>query len=356
MNGNILIDKANLIHNLSEIKRYTPNSKIMSVIKSNGYGHGMLEISKILDDSDAFSVATMEEVIYLRENQVTKEIVCLQGFSNKEEYIYCSKNNIRPVVHNIHQVNIIDNTTLENSIKVWIKIDTGMNRLGFKPQDFQGVYQKLNQSEMIKQPIGVMTHLACADEDEDHFSNEQINIFTNTTKGIDTEFSIFNSAGIIRYSKKFKDTVHWLRPGLMLYGVNPCNESKDINLKPVMTLTAPVISINECKKGEYIGYGKTYRVEKNTRIAAIGIGYGDGLPRQLSNVGKVFFENNYFNIVGRISMDIIMIDIQDKEIEVGSNVELWGGNINIKDVSSSIETIPYELMCNLGNRLKKIYI
>ena len=131
----------------------------------------------------------------------------------------------------------------------------------------------------------------------------------------------------------------------MLYGVNPCNESKDINLKPVMTLTAPVISINECKKGEDIGYGKTYKVEKNTRIAAIGIGYGDGLPRQLSNIGKVFFENNYFNIVGRISMDIIMIDIQDHHLDSIS----VNSNINIKDVSNSIETIPYELMCNLAN-------
>ena len=135
-----------------------------------------MEISKILDESDAFSVATMEEVIYLRENQVTKEIVCLQGFSNKEEYIYCSENNIRPVVHSIHQINIIDNTTLKNSIKVWVKIDTGMNRLGFKPQDFRGAYQKLSQSKMIKQPIGVMTHLACADEDVVVMSNEQINI------------------------------------------------------------------------------------------------------------------------------------------------------------------------------------
>ena len=142
----------------------------------------------------------------------------------------------------------------------------------------------------------------------------------------------------------------------MIYGINPCNELNDIHIKPVMTLKAPVVSVKECKKDDFIGYGQTYKVKKNTRIAALGIGYGDGVPRRLSNIGKVFFEGNIFNIVGRVSMDLIMIDIEDKNIQVGSNIELWGENINIKEVSSSIDAIPYELMCALGNRLSKKYI
>ena len=142
----------------------------------------------------------------------------------------------------------------------------------------------------------------------------------------------------------------------MLYGISPCRLLKKVNLKPVMTLTAPVISIKKCKKGETIGYGQTHKLENDTRIAAIGIGYGDGFPRKLSNIGKVFYNNNFFNIVGRVSMDIITVDIGDKDIKVGCNVELWGENINIKEVANSIDSIPYELMCALGNRLDKEYI
>ena len=350
MNGSILINKNNLISNLSEIKKFSPESQVMSMIKSDAYGHGILEVAHLLKESDAFAVATIEEATYLRNNNINKEIVCLQGFSHSNEYKYCSENNIRPVIHDLSQLKIIENTTLDKNIKLWIKIDTGMNRLGFHSSDFQTVFQKC---KIISNHVGIMTHLACADEDKDDFSNKQINVLQDIMNEENIEHSIFNSAGTIRYSKKYNNSRHWIRPGLVLYGVNPCNSSNKINVKPVMTLTAPVVSIKTCKKDESIGYGHTYKVKNDTRIAAVGIGYGDGIPRRLSNIGKVFFEGSFFNIVGRVSMDIIMIDIQDKNIQVGSNVEIWGENINIKEVSSSIDAIPYELMCALGNRLSK---
>ena len=350
MNGSILINKNNLTNNLSAIRKVLPKSKVMSMIKSDAYGHGILEVANLLRESDAFAVATIEEAKYLRNNHIDKEIVCLQGFSNKDEYKYCSKNNIRPVIHDFSQVKIIENTTLKKNIKLWIKIDTGMNRLGFHSSDFEEVFKNCKN---VSDQVGIMTHLACADEDEDNFSNKQISLLENFVNGKNVELSIFNSAGTIRYSKKFNNNQHWIRPGLVLYGINPCNSPSIINVKPVMTLTAPVISIKNCKKGESIGYGQTYKIKNDTKIAAVGIGYGDGIPRRLGNIGKVFFGGNFFNIVGRVSMDITMIDIQDKNIQVGSNVELWGENINIKEVSSSIDAIPYELICSLGNRLNK---
>ena len=356
MNGQLLIKKKNLINNFSEIKKYNPNSKIMSVIKSNAYGHGILEVAKILNNTDSFAVATIKEAKYLRENNINKEIICLQGFSDSAEYKYCSENNIRPVIHEFSQINIIENTKLNNPVKLWIKIDTGMNRLGFHVSDFFEIFDRCSKNKNIKNPIGVMTHLACADEDEDNISELQIQKILNIIEGHNTEISLFNSAGIIKYSKNFNHSNCWIRPGLMLYGVNPCTTLNNINLKPAMTLTAPVIAIKNCKKGEAIGYGHTYKVKKDTRIAAIGIGYGDGFSRQFSNIGKVFYENNFFNIVGRVSMDIITIDIKDTNINVGNFVELWGDNININEVSKLINTIPYELMCNLGNRLEKLYI
>lgn len=356
MNGQLLIQKNNLINNFSEIKKCVPNSKIMSVIKSNAYGHGMLEVAKILNNTDSYAVATIKEAKFLRENNIKKEIICLQGFSNSAEYKYCSENNIRPVIHEFSQINIIENTKLAKSIKLWIKIDTGMNRLGFHTSNFSEVFDKCNNNRNISSPIGVMTHLACADEEEDNLSELQIQKILNIIEGYNTEISILNSAGIIKYSNNLKHYDHWVRPGLMLYGVNPCSTLNHINLKPVMTLKAPIISIKECKKGESIGYGHTYKVSKDTKIAAIGIGYGDGFSRQFSNVGKVFYKNNLFKIVGRVSMDIITVDIEDTNLSVGSYVELWGDNINIKDLSKSINTIPYELMCNLGNRLNKYYI
>ena len=356
MNGQLLIKKDNLINNFSEIKKYSPNSKIMSVIKSNAYGHGMLEVAKTLKDSDAFAVATIKEAMFLRKNNINKEIICLQGFSDSCEYKYCSENNIRPVIHEFSQINIIESTAINKPIKLWIKIDTGMNRLGFHVSDFFEIFNKCNNNKNIESPIGVMTHLACADEDEDNVSELQIIKILNIIEGQNTEISLFNSAGIIKYSKKLKHNDNWIRPGLMLYGVSPCTKLNNIHLKPAMTLTAPVISVKDCKEGESIGYGHTYKVKKDTRLAAIGIGYGDGFPRQFSNLGKVYYENNFFNIVGRVSMDIITVDIKNTNINVGSFVELWGDNINIKEISKLINTIPYELMCNLGNRLNKKYI
>lgn len=355
MNGSILINKNNLINNLNEIKKFSPTSKIMSMIKSDAYGHGIIETAKLLKKSDAFAVATMEEAKFLRDNRIKKEIVCLQGFSNESECIYCSENNIKPVMHDFSQINIIEKASLNNKIKIWIKIDTGMNRLGFHNDNFQEVFDKCKENKKIEDPIGIMTHLACADEDNDTFSLKQIDLFKNIINISDIELSIFNSAGIIKYSKSVKSDNHWIRPGLMIYGINPCNDLNEINIKPVMTLKAPVISVKKCKKGDSIGYGQTYKISNDTQIAALGIGYGDGIPRRLSNIGKVFFEGDEFNIVGRISMDIIMIDIRNKNIKVGSNVELWGENINIKEVSESIDSIPYELMCSLGNRLSKKY-
>ena len=356
MNGSILINKNNLINNLSEIKKLSPGSRVMTMIKSDAYGHGVIEIAKLLRDSDAFTVATMEEARYLRDNNVNKEIVCLQGFSNKNEYEYCSENNIKPVVHDLSQISIIEDTLLENNIRIWIKIDTGMNRLGFHNSDFQRIYNICKNNKKIDKPIGIMTHLACADENQDNFSLRQIERLEKVIGTDDFELSIFNSAGIIKYSKDFKYKNHWIRPGLMIYGISPCDSSNNINIKPVMTLKAPVISIKECKKGDSIGYGQTYKIKKDTRIAALGIGYGDGVPRRLGNIGKVFFQGHIFNIVGRVSMDIIMIDIKNINIQVGSNVELWGENINIKDVSFSIGAIPYELMCSLGQRLSRTYV
>ena len=354
MNGRIIVSKNNLVHNLSEIKKYAKKSKIMSVIKSNGYGHGMLEVASALEGSDAFAVATIEEAIYLRENKVKKEIVCLQGFSNKHESIYCSKNNIRPVIHCPEQISIINETSFDLPLSLWIKIDTGMNRLGFKNIDLPKIIEQIGKK--IKHPVGVMTHLACADENDDNFSNNQIKTFENIIKETNAELSILNSAGVIKYWKNFNNISEWIRPGIMLYGVSPCNNNEKIKIKPAMTLTAPVISIKECKKGERIGYGHTYYFTKDTRIASLGIGYGDGFSRSLSNVGRVFYKDNFFNIVGRVSMDILTVDIGDKKIELGEDFELWGNNISIKDVSDSINTIPYELMCALGNRLKREYI
>ena len=354
MNGRIIVSKNNLVHNLSEIKKYAKNSKIMSVIKSDGYGHGILEVASALEDSDAFAVATIKEAVYLRENKVKKEIVCLQGFSNKEEAQYCSKNNIRPVIHCSEQICIIKETSFDLPLSVWIKIDTGMNRLGFKNIDLPKIIEEIHKK--INHPVGVMTHLACADEDDDSFSYNQVKTFENIIKETKAELSILNSAGIIKYWKKFNNVSEWIRPGIMLYGVSPCKNNEEIKIKPAMTLKAPVISIKECKKGEKIGYGHTYQFKKDTRIASLGIGYGDGFSRNLSNVGRVFYENSFFNIVGRVSMDILTVDIGNKEIDLGTQFELWGNNISIRDVSDLIDTIPYELMCSLGNRLKKEYI
>ena len=220
-----------------------------------------------------------------------------------------------------------------------------MNRLGFDVKEANNIFKKIYSAS---EKINLMTHFSDADEKFDKKTNKQLRLFNSILSTEKMEKSLSNSAGILKYDNSHSD---WVRPGLLLYGIN-LTHKKITGLKPVMKVTAKVIATRKCKKGDEIGYGSTYKCKKSEYIAALSIGYGDGLPRSFSNNGKVFFKGKKFSIVGRISMDITTISSGNNQLKIGDELEIWGDNISVEDISSNINTIPYELLCNIKSKRK----
>ena len=350
------IHLAHLKHNLSTVREIANSSKVMAVVKADAYGHGMLEVCKSLQEADAFSVANVNEAMELRESGIPQPIVALQGFSCVEDLQHAVQQNIQVVIHHQEQLNVLE--TLPNSAKldVFIKIDTGMHRLGFAPDEFSAVLSQL-QSQLNKDSkIKFMTHLACADEMDNTVTQAQLNQFDHVIEGKSGEQTIANSAGILAWPDCHRD---WVRPGLVLYGVNPIQQdqaSMSIDLRAVMSLHAPLISIKNCKKGEKIGYGGDFSCPSDMVIGIIAIGYADGYPRHLKHAPDVSIRGTRAPIVGRVSMDMIAVDLTKIETRIGEVVELWGETISVAEVAQHAETISYELLCTVGNAVEKKYI
>lgn len=345
MSAIIYLDLARLKKNFGIVKKIANNSKIMSVIKTNAYGHNILKVAKSLSGSDAFAVAEISEAKILRKNYIKKRIICLQGFENIKELNFCKKNKIEPVIHNEYQLREVARLKKKSFENIWIKFNTGMNRLGFDVKEANNIFKKIYGAS---EKINLMTHFSDADEKFDKKTNKQLRLFNSILSTEKMEKSLSNSAGILKYDDSHSD---WVRPGLLLYGIN-LTHKKITGLKPVMKVTAKVIATRKCKKGDEIGYGSTYKCKKSEYIAALSIGYGDGLPRSFSNNGKVFFKGKKFSIVGRISMDITTISSGNNQLKIGDELEIWGDNISVEDISSNINTIPYELLCNIKSKRK----
>ena len=352
-----LINLSYLKHNLSIIKKIASNSKVSAVVKADAYGHGMVSICQALNNVDALSVACINEAVLLRENLILKPILALQGFNSIVELEIAITRNIDVVLHNTEQLEILKNNSSKKiKLNVFIKIDTGMNRLGFDTQQFDMIVSDLNLLLTKDSKIRVMTHLACADELDNDATQIQIEKFDQTLDGYSFSQSIANSAGILAWPKSHRD---WVRPGLMLYGVNPIDTiagNENLDLKPVMSLFAPIIAIKNCKQGDKIGYGGDYCCPHNMVIAVIAAGYADGYPRHISGTPNVWIKNKTINIVGRISMDMITVDITGLDVQIGDEVELWGENVPVANVARHAETISYELLCAAGNAVPKEYI
>ncbi len=351
--------RINLVHlknNLAAIRKLANSSKVMAVVKADAYGHGMLEICNSLSDADAFSVAYVNEALVLRANGIKQPILALQGFSSPNDLQNAIEHNIQVVIHHPEQLKILKSISNTVSLDVFVKIDTGMHRLGFAPQEFNNIFAELKSFLSPKSKIRLMTHLACADEVDNAATQQQLEQFELVTKDTSCEQSIANSAGILAWPQSHRD---WVRPGLILYGINPMqnlNISPPIELHPVMSLHAPLISIKPCKKGEKVGYGGDFCCPSDMVIGIIAIGYADGYPRHLNSTSYVFIGAKQVPIVGRISMDMIAIDLTAMDTRVGEIVELWGENILVSEVAQHAETISYELLCAAGNSVYKKYI
>ncbi|WP_371186821.1 alanine racemase [Thalassotalea maritima] len=346
------IHRQALSHNYQRIKSMAPGSKVLAVLKANAYGHGLVRIAKSLPQADAFGVARIDEALELRQGGVVKPIVLLEGFFELDHLPILAANNLQTIVHNRQQLEALEQAQLTESIKVWLKVDTGMHRLGVEPSEFAEFYQRLKQCSNVQDNILLMSHLGCADDLQMVNTTEQVALFEQLTGHLADEKSLANSAGICAWPHSH---YQWVRPGLMLYGIDPlvANHDKTLDLQPVMTLHASLIAKRHIKAGDSVGYGATWQAKQDTCIGVVSIGYGDGYPRHAPTGTPVLVNGRKVSIVGRVSMDMITVDLgADAKDNIGDYVELWGASLNVNEVAKWATTIPYELLCNISKRVK----
>jgi len=366
LRSELLLSKRALRHNLQRVREYAPKSQVLCVVKSNAYGHGATWAADALNGADKFGVAHIDEAQELRDSGVKQTIVLLEGVSDRDDLLRAAHLNCELVVHHFPLLKLLTEFSQSNSAEahqfsVWLKINTGMNRLGFKPNQVPQAWAELQALPLINS-IVLMTHLACADELEHPLNKKQLDCFHDAVAYIkeglaaSLDLSCANSAAIIQLPHCHHQ---WVRPGLMLFGASPITgkTGQDFDLKPVMCLRAKVIALQSISAEETVGYSAQWTASKDSTIAVVSIGYGDGYPVTAPEGTPVLVNGERASIVGRVTMDMLMVDVSDlSKVDVGDTVELWGEHLAIEEVAEKLGTIPYELMCQVTNRVKRIAI
>jgi alanine racemase len=352
-----LIDTAALRHNLGTLRAYAPGSKVMAVVKANAYGHGLVSTALALADADSFAVARLEEGLALRSAGVQTPIVLLEGVVSAEQLAEAAHHRFELVVHDPLQLKLLEGHRGAERFVLWIKMDTGMNRLGFRPEAFAPALARLRTLIVPALEIRAMTHLARADELGVIMTEDQTALFERTlsdaglTGAQRLATSIGNSAGTLGWPRAHGD---WVRPGLALYGVSPFGDetAAKFGLRPVMTLETTVLTVREVKRGETVGYAGAWRATRDSAIAILAAGYGDGLPRHLENGTPVALGGERYPLVGRVSMDMIAVDVTGAPvIATGAKAIVWGPGLPVEEVAAHAQTIPYELLCGVSQRV-----
>ena len=339
------IDLAAMQHNIALTRELSKGSRILGIVKSNAYGHNINKVYPVVEECDGLGVSDFQEAIHLRELGFAKPIVVLNGFTSKLELEACLKYDLTIVIHNFLQIEILKNTVLPKKLNIWMKIDSGMNRLGFAIDCANKAILLLKNMARVEVEL-LMTHWHSANELQKDFTNEQQSRFMTIASEYDLPVSMSNSSGIIGWDY----TDDWVRPGLMIYGVSPISHherSSSLLLKPVMNFNSKIISIKECKKGEYIGYGATYQFEQDSLIGIVPVGYGDGYPRAETGA-PIVVGNNLVRTVGVVSMEKIAVDLSKiAHPQVGDRVVFWGNELPIEEISRHTDRSPYELLCSM---------
>lgn len=349
------INLSALQHNFNLARQAAADSQIMAVIKADGYGHGMTQVAAALQGADAFAVASIEEALALRAAGISKPVVLLEGVFSKEELQLADQHRLQLVVHHEIQIDWLETAALEQPVRVWLKVDTGMHRLGVAPEQARTIYNRLAALNCIDAKPGWMSHLACADEPERPETGEQIKHFESVVRQQPGERSLANSAALLTRTDAHYD---WVRPGIMLYGCSPFAVGFDcpVPLKPVMTLSTQLITVQPRKAGEVIGYGGSFRCTEDMLVGVAAIGYGDGYPRHASTGTPVLVNGQRCNLIGRVSMDMITIDLsQLADACPGDPVIMWGEDLAVDEVARHAGTIGYELLCGITARVGREY-
>ena len=348
-----LIDLQALRHNY-QLARELSGAKALAVIKADAYGHGAVRCAQALQaEADGFAVACIEEALALRAAGIHGPVLLLEGFFEASELELIVQHDLWCVVHALWQLEAIEKASLSKPITVWLKLDSGMHRVGLHPKDYQSAYQRLQATGKVAR-IVLMSHFARADELDCSASNDQVAVFQAARQGLNAEISLRNSPAVLGWPQIPSD---WVRPGIMLYGSTPFEvpQAQAQRLQPVMTLESKVISVRELPAGEPVGYGARFISQRPTRVGVVAMGYADGYPRLAPTGTPVMVAGKRSQLIGRVSMDMLCIDLTDvPEAGLGSPVELWGKNVLASDVAIQAGTIPYQIFCNL-RRVPLVY-
>jgi alanine racemase len=345
------IDLSALQNNL-RIARRLASSRIMAVVKANAYGHGLLRVAEALDEAEGFALLDVRDAVALREAGFRQTILLLEGFFTADELPLLAEYDISTVIHSMQQLSMLDAYPRRNTLQVWLKINTGMNRLGFMPEQVPAVMEKLKSHKAVGE-VTLMTHFSHADEPEG--VAEQLERFKGLTASYRAPRSLANSAALLRYPATHSE---WVRPGIMLYGASPFAETsaQQLGLRPVMTLSSEIISVRELKAGDRVGYAGLHRAESRMRIGTVACGYADGYPRHAPTGTPILVNGQGTRTLGRVSMDMLSVDLGSlPDADVGSRVTLWGIGLPVEEVASAAGTISYELMCALTARVPLKY-
>ena len=349
-----LIDLAALRHNY-QLARQCSGGKALAVVKADAYGHGATRCAAALEaEADGFAAACIEEALELRYAGIRKPILLLEGFFEESELGLIDQHQLWCVVHATWQVEAIERARLARPLQVWLKLDSGMHRVGLHPAEYRDAHARLLASGKVDK-IVLMSHFAQADELDCPRSEEQVALFEQARAGLQAEVSLRNSPAVLGWPQVPSD---WVRPGIMLYGATPFEQAQEqaARLRPVMTLESKVISVRELPAGEPVGYGARFVSERPTRVGVVAMGYADGYPRHAPTGTPVVVDGQLTRLIGRVSMDMLTVDLTDlPQAGLGSRVELWGKQVLASDVAMAAGSIPYQIFCNL-RRVPLLYL
>jgi alanine racemase len=324
----------------------------MAVIKANAYGHGLVPAAKALAETDGFSVARLDEGLALRAAGLANRILLLEGVFSAEQLAVAAQQRFDLMVHSVEQLELLEGRAGTDVISAWIKVDSGMNRLGFRIEHFADAYARLRRVANVAPDPTLVTHLASADDRRDTKTVVQLQAFAAATAALQGARSIANSAALVAWPDTRAD---WVRPGLVLYGLSPfpSGTGADLGLRPAMTLQTEVIAVKDVREGETVGYGGAWRAPRDSRMAVVAAGYGDGYPRSVESGTPLLVNGRRAPIVGRVSMDMITVDVTDLPgVATGDPVVLWGEGVPVEEIARHAGTIPYELICGVSQRVQ----
>jgi alanine racemase len=350
-----VLSLGNLIHNFQVIKSHVGSSKIIVMVKANAYGHGIRSVAKRLDSYvDMFGVASIDEALILRKIGIKSPILLAEGIFEESELIIAAAENFHIVFHNIKQIEWLERSILPIPIHAWLKLNTGMGRLGINLDIAEDIYHKIKNNSQVAS-CKIMSHFACSDDKNHPLNQQQINALNNFVKNKNDEISFCNSAAIFHFPQCHHD---YVRPGIAIYGISPIDgvSATELNLKPVITLQTRLISVQIMPKGSSIGYGARYICDKDMPVGIIAFGYGDGYPISANDQTPILVNNIKCNIIGRVSMDMIAIDLSNQpNADIGDPVILWGNGLAVEEVVKYTSEITWSLVTGIQNRVKFIW-